>query len=84
MDISKDISRVDDFESSDEGSVGKTMVSGVFFITLVTIDTFVEHNPMKKTRRGPRLRSRNAIVDEWLADEDGDDIYADLENFLVP
>lgn len=38
----------------------------------------------RKSKKVRRLRSRNTIVDDWLADEDGDDIYADLENFLVP
>lgn len=35
----------------------------------------------KKKRR--RLRSRNSVVDEWLADEQGRDNYADMEDFLV-
>jgi hypothetical protein len=30
-----------------------------------------------------RLRSRNSVIDDWLADEDGSDTYADLEDFLV-
>ena len=34
-------------------------------------------------KRKRRLRSRNAVVDEWLADEDGDDQFADLEEFIV-
>lgn len=35
-------------------------------------------------RRKRRLRSRNAIVDKWLVDEEGDDAYADLEDFIMP
>jgi hypothetical protein len=35
-------------------------------------------------KRKRRLRSRNTIVDKWLADEEGDDAYADLEDFIMP
>lgn len=37
----------------------------------------------KNKRKKQRLRSRNNIIDEWLEDEDGQDAYADLEDFLV-
>jgi hypothetical protein len=39
----------------------------------------------KRRRRQRRLHSRNAVVNAWLAEEDGaeDDMYADLEDFLV-
>jgi len=33
--------------------------------------------------RKRRMRSRNAVVDDWLEGEGGDDAYADLEDFLV-
>jgi hypothetical protein len=35
-------------------------------------------------RRKRRLRSRNLVVDRWLMDEDGDDAFADLEDFIMP
>ena len=36
------------------------------------------------SRKRPRLRSRNTVIDNWLAGEhDGSDAYADLEDFLV-
>jgi hypothetical protein len=37
-------------------------------------------------RRGKkrRLRSRNAVIDSWLEDEDDADGYVDLEDFLAP
>jgi hypothetical protein len=36
-------------------------------------------------RRKKRLRSRNTVIDGWLEDESGnDDMFADLEDFLVP
>lgn len=34
-------------------------------------------------KRKRRLRSRNTVVDKWLADEDGSDAYADLEDFIM-
>jgi hypothetical protein len=39
----------------------------------------------KRRRRQRRLHSRNAVVNAWLAEEDGaeEDMYADLEDFLV-
>jgi hypothetical protein len=33
--------------------------------------------------KGKRLRSRNAYVDQFLAEEEGDDNYADLEDWIV-
>jgi hypothetical protein len=30
-----------------------------------------------------RMRSRNRVIDEWLDIEDGDDTYADLEDFVM-
>ena len=49
--------------------------------------------PRERWRRGvggfgckrgrARLRSRNRVIDEGLADEDGHDAYADLEGFIV-
>mgnify|MGYP003329364825 CR=1 FL=1 len=30
-----------------------------------------------------KRNSRNIVIDEWLVDEDGDDAYADLEDFLA-
>lgn len=38
--------------------------------------------PRSKTRKRS-LRSRNHVVDAWLQDEDGDDNFADLEDFVV-
>ncbi|EWM22311.1 hypothetical protein Naga_101969g1 [Nannochloropsis gaditana] len=35
-------------------------------------------------KRKRRLRSRNLVVDRWLMDEDGDDAFADLEDFIMP
>ncbi|KAJ1489521.1 hypothetical protein T484DRAFT_1779879 [Baffinella frigidus] len=37
----------------------------------------------RKLPTGPRIRSRNAYVDACLEDEEGDDSYADLEDFIV-
>ena len=37
----------------------------------------------KSSASSRRLRSRNSVIDDWLADEDGSDTYADLEDFLV-
>ena len=37
---------------------------------------------LSHTTRKKRLRSRNKVIDEWLADEVGDDVYADLEDFV--
>jgi hypothetical protein len=34
-------------------------------------------------RRRTRLRSRNRVIDDWLSDEEGDDAFADLEEFIV-
>jgi len=39
--------------------------------------------PSSRRGRKVRLRSRNQTVDDWLADEDGTDAYADLEDFIV-
>lgn len=36
-----------------------------------------------RKRRRARLRSRNAVIDKWLEDENGNDAYADLEGFIV-
>jgi len=36
-----------------------------------------------KGRKKRRLRSRNAIVDQWLEEENGDDAFADLEDFIA-
>ena len=36
------------------------------------------------TKNNRRLRSRNPVIDQWLRfEEQGDDTYADLEDFLV-
>lgn len=37
----------------------------------------------KRRRKSARARSRNNVIDKWLGDEEGDDTYADLEDFLV-
>lgn len=37
--------------------------------------------PIVKKRR-KRLRSRHPYIDDCLGDEDGDDAYADLEDFI--
>jgi hypothetical protein len=38
----------------------------------------------KKSKKAKRLRSRNQVVDEWLADDqEKQDDYADLEDFIV-
>ena len=42
-----------------------------------------DENPQWKKRRKKRLRSRNRVIDDWLGDEDGNDAYADLEDFIV-
>lgn len=34
-------------------------------------------------RHKSNLRSRNAVIDDWLVDENGSDTYADLEDFVV-
>lgn len=49
-------------------------------------DHSAKSTPTTKKRNVPnnRLRSRNAVVDAWLSEEDdGGDAYADLEDFLV-
>jgi len=38
---------------------------------------------IRQARGSKRLRSRNHVIDEWLGDEKGEDMYADLEDFLV-
>jgi hypothetical protein len=44
----------------------------------------VESRAVRKgSRKRNRLRSRNAYVDAGLAEEDGDDDYGDLEDFIV-
>jgi len=37
--------------------------------------------PIVRKRR-KRLRSRHPIIDAFLHEEDGDDAYADLEDFI--
>jgi hypothetical protein len=39
--------------------------------------------PIVHTKRRKRLRSRHAFIDSCLADEDGDDAFADLEDFIA-
>jgi hypothetical protein len=39
--------------------------------------------PKRGRRTGVRLRSRNEYIDRYLAEEDGADSYADLEDFIV-
>ena len=34
-------------------------------------------------RKRRRLRSRNQVVDAWLAEEESADAFADLEDFIV-
>ena len=34
-------------------------------------------------RKSTRVRSRNKVVDTWLEDEDGEDDFADLEDFVI-
>lgn len=39
----------------------------------------------KKRSRAKRVtKSRNAVINEWLAMEESSDCYADLEDFIVP
>lgn len=38
---------------------------------------------IRSRKKKQRLRSRNDVVDEWLEQEDGQDTFADLEDFLV-
>jgi hypothetical protein len=42
---------------------------------------FVDVVPIVRKRR-KRLRSRHPIIDAFLHEEDGDDAYADLEDFI--
>ena len=37
----------------------------------------------RNVKRKKRLRSRNEYIDDGLEDEDGDDHFADLEDFVV-
>ena len=40
--------------------------------------------PVPKSSRGKRVtKSRNAVINEWLALEESGDCYADLEDFIV-
>lgn len=36
------------------------------------------------TGRGTARRHRNAVIDQWATREDGDDAFADIEDFIVP
>lgn len=37
-----------------------------------------------RPKKRPHVRSRNRYIDGWLAEENGDDNYVDLEDFIVP
>lgn len=44
----------------------------------------VSDDKLSGGRKRPRLRSRNSVIDSWLDGEnDGNDAFADLEDFLV-
>lgn len=45
--------------------------------------TFSPAGRSTSSKASSKVRSRNKVIDAWLCDEDGDDAYADLEDFLV-
>ncbi len=42
-----------------------------------------QQNRKRKSKKQPTLLSRNSAINRFRDEEDGDDLFADLEDFLV-
>lgn len=51
----------------------------------VSGNEMISETPPSKRPRAKRItKSRNSVINEWLAIETSNDNYADLEDFIVP